>query len=190
MLNTIRRKVRALIEDFANIKKDFETFEYTTSKIFTLSEPNISSIEKVLRNGTELGSGEYIYDSTTNKIKIIVSLTQGDIIEVDYIFSKYSDTELNEYIRASLPWISIKNNYDKCFELETESNGIYPTPSNRESDLIAIITSIIIKPNYSIYRLPNLTVRYPKNMSKEEKIQRIISKFASGIGISDTITWN
>lgn len=190
MLDIIRTKVRALVEDFANVKKDFETFEYTTSKIFTLSESNISSITKVLKNGLELGSGQYSYDSTTNKIEIVPSLTQGDIIEVDYVFSKYSDTELDEYIRASLVWISINNSCGKDFELETDISEVVPTPTNRELDLIALIAAIIIKPNYSIYRLPNLTVRYPRTMNKEDKIQRIISRFTSGLGISDTITWD
>ena len=190
MLDILRTKVRALVEDFENIKKDFEVFEYTTSKIFTLSEPNISSITKVLKNGNELGSGDYSYDSTTNKIEITVALIQGDIIEVDYVFSKYSDTELNEYIRASLVWISVNNGYDKDFELETDISEVVPTPTNREMDLIALIASLIIKPNYTQYVLPNLRVVYPKNWSKEERIQRTINRFASGIGVSDTITWD
>ena len=190
MLDIIKRKIKALIEDF--IKSEFEVFEYTTSKVWTLSESNISSITKVLKtsNSTtvELGSGEYSYDSTTNKIEIIVSLVQGDVIEVDYTFTKYSDTELDEYIRASLVWISVNNGYDRDFELELDINAIVPTPTNRELDLISLIAAIIIKPNYTSYNLPNLKVSYPRNINKEEKIQRIISKFASGIGISDIIT--
>ena len=188
MLSILRTKIKALVEDFPKV--DFETFEYTTSKIFTLSESNISSITKVLKNGTDLGSGQYSYDSTTNKIEITVSLIQKDIIEVDYSFSKYSDTELNEYIRASLVWISISNNSSDDFELETDINAIVPTPDNRELDLIAIIGAIIIKPNYATYRLPNLTVTYPRNINKEEKIQKIIDKFRSGIGITSVITWD
>lgn len=186
MLNTLRTKIRALIEDFS--KSDFEVFEYTTSKIFTLSEPNISIITKVLKNGSELGSGQYSYDSTTNKIEITISLIQKDIIEVDYNFTKYSDTELNEYIRASLVWYSVDSSVGNDFEVEVEANIIVPTPNNRELDLIAIIGAIIIKPNYSQYVLPNLRVVYPRNMGKEEKIQKIISKFSSGIGIMDIIT--
>ena len=190
MLDIIKRKIKALIEDF--IKSEFEVFEYTTSKVWTLSESNISSITKVLKtsNSTtvELGSVEYSYDSTTNKIEIIVSLVQGDVIEVDYTFTKYSDTELDEYIRASLVWISVNNGYDRDFELELDINAIVPTPTNRELDLISLIAAIIIKPNYTSYNLPNLKVSYPRNINKEEKIQRIISKFASGIGISDIIT--
>ncbi|GAG02806.1 unnamed protein product, partial [marine sediment metagenome] len=38
-LDNIRGKIRALISDLG--KSDFETFTYTTSAIFTLSESNI-----------------------------------------------------------------------------------------------------------------------------------------------------
>ncbi len=188
MLSNLRIKVKALVEDLS--KTDFEVFSYENSTIFTLSEPNISTITKVLKNGINLGSGDYSYDSTTNKIEITASLTQGDLIEVDYIFSKYSDTELNEYIRASLVWISVINRYENDFELEEDANIIVPTPNNSELDLIALVAAIIIKPNYNEYRLPNLTVRYPRTMSKEDKIQRIVSRFSSGIGIIGTINWN
>lgn len=188
MLTSLRTKIRALVEDFP--KNDFETFDYTISSIFRLSESNISSIIGVLKNGSALGSGEYSYDSATNKIEILVSLTHADIIEVDYNFYKYSDTELNDYIRASLVWISINNAYENDFELEETADIIVPTPNNREVDLVSIISAIIIKPNYNIYRLPNLTVRYPRDINKEEKIQKIISRFSSGIGITDTITWD
>lgn len=188
MLSNLRTKIRALVEDFTKI--DFEILEYTNSKIFTLSESNISSITKVLKNGSELGSGQYSYDSDTNKIEITTSLIQKDIIEVDYSFTKYSDTELNGYITASLVWISINNCCDKDYELEEDINSIVPTPDNRDLDLISIITAIIIKPNYSIYRLPNLTVRYPRNKSKEEKIRVLIMQFNSGLGISGVLEFN
>lgn len=188
MLDTLRKKIRGSVEDFT--KSGFEIFEYINSVIFTLSEENIVSIVKVLKNGSELGSGEYSYDSSTNKIEILITLSSSDLIEVDYTYNKYSDTELNGYIRAGLIWFSITNCCDKDFELEEDIDAIVPTPNNRELDLIAIVTAITIRPNYSIYRLPNLTVRYPRNINKEDKIQRIISKFFSGIGISDTISWD
>jgi len=188
MLSNLRTKIRALIGDFG--KNDFEAFEYAVSKIFTLSESNISSIIKVLKNGSELGSGQYSYDPDTNKIEITTSLIQGDVVEVDYSFSKYSDTELNGYITASLVWISIANCCDDDFELEEDINAIVPTPNNRELDLIAVIGAIIIKPNYTTYNLPNLRVSYPRNISKEDKIQKIIDKFKSGIGIIGVITFD
>ena len=181
MLTTLRTKIRSLIEDLE--KSDFEVFEYTISKIFTLAEENLNTIVKVLKNGVELGSGEFSYDSATNKMEIIVSLVQGDKIEVDYTYNKYSDTEIDAYIRSALVWISLYG--DKDFELE--DGYIYPTPINKEIDLIAIISSVLIKPNYSFKSLPNLTVRYPRELSKEKKIRSLIVDFYRGKGIFDIL---
>ena len=185
MLNQIRTKIRALIEDLT--KSDFEVFTYTNSSIFTLSESNIVSIVEVSKNSSVLGSGDYSYDSTTNKLTIIASLTQGDIITVNYTYTKYSDTELDGFITSALVWISVFSTCNQDFELET--NTIEPTPSNREIDLITLIVSILIKPDYSIYRLPNLTVRYPRTMPKEKRIELLVMKFNSGIGIADVLEW-
>ncbi len=182
-IEKIYEKIRALITDLS--KSDFETFSYTTSAIFTLSESNINPITKVLKNGTELGSGDYSYDSTTNKIEIIVSLIVEDIIEVDYTYYKYSDTELNEWIRASLVWISYYAFDETDYELE--SNEIFPTPSNTTNDLISLVSSILIKPDYTTYRLPTLTVSYPRTMSKDERIQKLITRFNHGMGVNGTL---
>ena len=186
MLDNIRPKIRALVEDFS--KSSFETFTYTTSAIFTIAQENIT-ITKVLKNGIELGSGEYDFDEDTNKIEIVVALSSGDIIEVDYTYYKYSDSELNEYVKASLVWLSIES-YCSVKDYEVEDDDIYPTPDNKTLDLIAIISSILIKPSYSEYRLPNLTVRYPESLSKEDKIQKLIRRFNSSIGITDVLEWD
>ncbi|GAG74931.1 unnamed protein product [marine sediment metagenome] len=183
MLNQVRTKIRALIEDFT--KSDFEVFTYTNSSIFILSESNIVSIVEVSKNSSVLGSGDYSYDSTTNKLTIIGSLIQGDIITVNYTYTKYSDTELTEYVRAAIVWISIFGYEETDYEIENDD--FYPTPDNKTLDLFALISSIIIKPNYTIYRLPNLTVKYPRNKSKEEKIEKLIVRFNRGLGISEVI---
>ena len=187
MIDILKTKIRGLVEDFE--KSDFETFEYKTSSIWTLAESNINSITKVLKNGSELGSGEYSYDSTTNKIEILASLSTGDIIEVDYTYYKYSDNELLGYISSALVWISLFSPCQSDFELEL-NEYIAPTPTNKEVDLISIIASILINPNWTEKRLPNLTVRYPKRFSKEEKIQNLISKFYTGLGVTSVIEWD
>ena len=187
MLTKVRTKIRALVEDLS--KKDFEVFEYTTSSIFTLLEPNISSITGVLKNGSALGSGQYSYDSITNKMEILVSLTQGDLIEVDFDFYKYSDTELTEYVRASLVWISVFSHESET-DYEIENDEIYPTPSNKTLDLISLIGAILIKPDWSSYSLPNMTVKYPRTMPKEDRIEKLIMRFNSGIGVSDILTFD
>lgn len=186
MLNQVRTKVRALIEDIT--KSDFEVFTYINSSIFTLSESNIVSIVEVSKNSSILGSGDYSYDLTTNKLTIIASLIQGDTITVNYTYTKYSDTELTEYIRAAIVWVSVFGYNETDYEIENE--GFYPTPDNKTLDLFALISSILIKPNYSEYRLPNLTVRYPRNKSKEEKIRVLIMQFNSGLGVTGVLEFN
>jgi hypothetical protein len=187
MLDSIKTKIRALIEDWT--KSDFETFEYSSGdQIFTLSESNIVTIAQVLKNGVTLGSGEYSYDSTTNKITIVTSLSSGDIIEVDYTYYKYSTTELTEYIRGALVWISIKAYCATDYELE--DGEIYPTPDNKTTDLIALVASILIKPDWTEYRLPNLTVVYERRIPKDQKIERLITRFNAGIGVTDILEFD
>ena len=187
MIDTVRTKVRALIED--SLKNDEEVFEYTISKIFTLAESNIMNIAKVLKNGVELGSGEYSYDSVTGKIDITASLSNGDIIEVDYTYYQYSDTELDGHITSALVWFSIFDTSQKDYEIE--DGDIIGTPTNQELDVISLITSILIKPNYSEYRLPTMTVRYQgRTKSKEDKIAQLMNRWTYGIGQSDIISFD
>ena len=186
MLSTIRTKIRALVEDFSN--NDFESFIYENDSYFILAENNISSVSRVEKNGTELASGDWDYDSTINKVTISASLSENDSILVYYNYSKFSDTELTEYIRAALIWISIYAYGSTDYEIEDDS--IYPTPDNKTTDLIAIIASILIRPNYSEYRLPNITVRFPRTLTKEMRIQTLINKFQSSIGVLDILEWD
>jgi len=187
---TLREKIRALVNDI--IKSDKESFTYTNSAIFILAEENIESITQVTKNGVALGTGEYSFDSDTNEITITPStgdsLTNGDILIVTNTYYKYSTTELDEWIRASLVWMSVYSATENDFEIE--NSDIFPTPDNRTLDLICLIASILIKPNWNYYSLPNLTVRYPRNFSKEEKIEKLINKFTAGIGVNDILEWN
>lgn len=186
MLSQVRTKIKALVEDFEQL--DFETFNYTNSSIFTLSESNITTIINVTKNGVALGSGQYSYDSSSNELEITDSLTSGDIIIVKYNYTKYSDAELTEYIRGAIVWVSVFA-YNKT-DYEIEDDDFYPTPDNKTLDLFALVSSILIKPNWSEYRLPNLTVRYPRNISKEEKIRNLILRFQRGLGINDLIQFD
>jgi len=187
MLNEIRVKIRALVPDLS--KNDFETFTYKSGDtIFILAESNINTILKVTKNGNELGTGDYNYDSTTNELEILVALSAGDVIIVNYSYYKYSNTELNEYIRASLVWISIWGSCEEDYELEDDE--IIPTPSNMHIDLMALISAILIQPDYTSYRLPNIQVNYSRKMPKEERIKRLIMKVTtSGIGVNDVLTF-
>ncbi len=189
-ISTLRTKTRALINDI--IKSDKETFTYSNSAIFILAEENIENITQVTKNGVALGTGEYSFDSTTNELTIAPDtgneLSNGDVIIVTYTFYKYSNTELDEWIRASLVWMSVKDATEKDFEIE--DGEIFPTPDNRTLDMIVLIASILILPNWTEYRLPNLIVRYPRRFSKEEKIEKLINKFTIGLGVSGILSWD
>jgi len=188
-LQDIRQKIRALVEDFGTRCNSPEVFSYEGSNIFTICVGVVNSIIKVTNNDVELGSGEYSFDSTTNELTILSVLATDDIIKVYYTCNVYSDTELDEYIRASLVWLSI---YSYCSgeDFEIETDDIYPTPTNKERDLISLISSILIKPNYSMYKMPTVTITYPRTMSKEDRIEVMITHFKRGLGVNELIEFN
>ena len=187
MIETIRNKVRALVGDF--IATSLEIFTYSNSPIFTLEEENIQEIAEVSLNDVILESGDYSFDSSTNKITLSISgLSSGDIIKINYTYYKYSNTEIDGYIKGAIIWMSIFDINQKDYEVE--NGDIYPIPTNQETDLMAIIASILIKPNFSEYRLPNITVKYPEKFSKEEKIERLCNKWSMGLGISDVLSFD
>jgi len=189
LIAELRDKVRALIEDFLKTSSG-ETFTYTTGdQVFTLQEENIQSVISVTKNGEALGSGEYSFDNSSNELTISASLSSGDIIIVKYTYYKYSDTEIDGHIKSAIVWISVSSYCETDYEMDSDGD-IYPTPNNKEEDLFAVIASIIIKPNYTEYRLPNLTVRYPRTMDKETKIQKLIEKFYIGLGINDVLEFD
>lgn len=191
MLSKIINKIRALIEPQDLGEVFIEPFEYQNSKKFTLSEDKGIEILEVTINDSAMPSGsDYTYDSTDSSIIIDATLSQGDIIKVKYRYYKYSDTELTEYIRASLVWISVYTDCCDDFELESDDSGsyyIYPTPNNRETDLMALISAIQINPDYTEYRLPNLTVRYQNNMDKDTKIQKLVNRFSYSLGMNKVL---
>lgn len=180
-IEVITSKIRDIIQD--NYKTFSDVFEYYGySKEFTLTEANVSSSTiKVYKNDVLMTSG-YTYDSTAIKIIVTASLTAGDNIRIDYsAYEKYSDTELAGFIRSSLIYIST-NRYadfrDRC-------GKIFPTPSQGEENMIALIASILINKSISEYRTPEVTIKFNDKQSVEEKIESVISKFSSFLGVFD-----
>ena len=188
MITELRAKIRGLVEDF--IKTDEESFTYETGdKIFTLQESNVTNVSSVKVNGTELGSAEWSFDDDTSELTIDDGtgvLSADDVVIAKYTFYKYTDSELKEYIRGALVWISVYGDDENDYEIETDD--IYPTPDNKTEDLIALVASILIKPDYSEYRLPTVTIKYPRKMCKEEKIESLIQKFKIGLGVNSVLT--
>lgn len=171
-ISTIKQKIRFLIEDNSSLVKDI--FTYEASAIFDLSETNVISVTIVYKNSSELGSGSYSYDSETNKVTLTTSLIAGDTIEIDYTcYQNYSDSELLSYIQAALVHLSINNFYD--YEYDTTSDTIQPEPEIKTENLIALIASIIIKPDNKSIRLPDLSITVPDDLPLNEKISKTIA---------------
>ena len=185
MLAELYTKVKSLCGDFE--KSSFEIFEYTTTNIFTIAQCNIT-ITEVLLNGVV--TSDYSFSADTNKITITASgLASGDKIETDLTYFSYSTTELKEYIRAALTWISIYGKDEADYEIE--DTAIYPTMDNTTEDLVAIIASILIKPNYNRKSLPGgITITYPKTMPKEKVIEQLICRYFRGSGVVGEIDIN
>ncbi len=183
-LDTLYQKIRALINDHKS--KGVELFEYKNSPTFIIAQNNIEIIKTTNKEtGQELSKS---FNEESNELTLSLESAEevsfGDKIEVSFNFYNYSNNELKEYIRASFVWLNIYSS--ECNKYEVEDNDIYPTPNDDTLDLIAIIASIIIKPNYSEYKTSNHTVRYPRTMTKEDKIEQLIKRYKfSSEGIVD-----
>jgi len=188
--STIRNIIRVLIED--NGKSSYEVFEYTSVSTFTIAQTNIT-ITKVYNNGVELTSSQYAFDDITNKITIYDlspnGLVSGDKIEVDYTYYEYSIEELNKFIEAALSYLNLYSYSSENF-YEVSGDEIVPIPSSMTGNLIAIIVSILINPDNNSYRLANISIQYNGRMSKEKRIEQMITKFKAGLGVNDIITWD
>ena len=67
---------------------------------------------------------------------------------------------------------------------------IFPTPTNDEEDLIAIVTSILIKGDVTSYRTPELTMSFERSDSKEKKIKKLVRQFKKTYGILEYIKYD
>lgn len=182
-MTTIIEKCRNLIEDNL-ITTGIDTFTYestASSKIFALTQANISSATiLVYKNGALWSSANYSYSSTTGKLTITGTLTAGDALEVTYsYYNKYSDTEIQGFIKASISYLSVEK-YG-TFAVKSD-NVIFPTPDEEEENLIALISSILIKGDISSYRTPEISISFERGESKEKKIRKIIRQFKKAYG--------
>jgi hypothetical protein len=177
-MQIIINRIRDLIGDLL-ITTGRDVFIYesiTSSKIFTLTEANVSAATiVVLKNGTVWAASNYSYSATTGKLTVTGTLAPGDSLEVDYSFyQKYSDTEIEGFVRAAISYIVIEKY--KNFAL-LPPNIIFPTPSNEEEFLIAVVASILIKGDVVGYRTPELTISFERGDSKEKKIHKFVRQF-------------
>jgi hypothetical protein len=128
----------------------------------------------------------YSYSSTTGKITITGTFTAGDVLTFEYnAYEKYSTSELRAYIRNSLYYLAIEKY--KVYTARVD-NLIFPTPTEEEEALIAIIAAILIKGNIRQYRTPEFTIIFDTdNMSIDKKIKETLFQFKKAFGVLDYI---
>ena len=183
-MQNILVKLRDAIED--NYKYTTDSFEYLTSKIFTLTECNVDITTLVCyKNGSLYAASNYSYSATTGKVTVTGALVAGDVLEFVYnAYAKYSDNELRGYIRSALAYLSIEK-YGTF--VAKSDNTIYPTATEAEGYLIAAIAAIIIKGGIRSYKTPEITITFNETQSKEDKIKSTIRQFSKVFGVVDYI---
>lgn len=178
--------VRGIIED--NLKSDGNDSErYDQDTSFLLSKVFVSEATiKVFQNGTELTIiTDWTYNSSTNRVTITASLTKNDDIIITFsYYNQYSDTEILEFISASLSTFVVKR-YEKYFYIDDNDevvtlDGVNPTV--QEANIMAIITSIDIDPNNITIKTRDYTISPEENLSKSQQIDRVFGNFLRTFG--------
>lgn len=182
-MTNIILKVRDLIGDnLITTGRDVYTFEsIVSSKIFTLTESNIVASSIIAyKNGVVWAGTNYSYSATTGKLTVTGTLTAGDSLEITYsYYEKYSSTELQGNIRAAISYLVVEKY--KCFIIKPP-DLIFPTPTESEEFLIAVIASILIKGDVISYRTPELTISFERGDSKEKKIKKFVRQYQKSYG--------
>ncbi len=168
-LTTIIDITRSLVDDIEKSTSDI--FVYSSSSTFTLTEKNVNSIISVMVNDVESGV-TYTLDLDTSRVLITSSLSVDDVVQIDYnYYSNYSDSELTAYVTSALVHVSVNN----LITYKVEDTDMYPEPTDKECNLVALIASIIINPQNISYRMPDIAVSVPKDLPTLDKIRKVIS---------------
>lgn len=182
---TIIPRVRNLIPDnYIFIPDDVQT--YSTSLIFDLQYANISAASlKVYKNGSLWASSNYSYDADTGKVTVTGTIAAGNILTFTYnAYTKYSDAEIEGYIKSALYWLSVEKYGD--FTIES-GDVIDPEPTEAEENLIAVIASILIKGSVRSYSTKEVSITFAEGMSVEQKIKQVLRQFNKAYGFIDYI---
>jgi len=182
-MENIILKVRDVIVD-SLITNGIDVWTYesiVSSKIITLTESNISTPTiLVYKNGVLWADTNYSYSAVTGKLTVTGTVAVGDSLEITYsYYAKYSDIELEGFIRSAVSHLVVEKY--RCFAIKPP-NIIFPTPSEEEENLIAIVASILIKGDIISYRTPELTINFERGDSKEKKIKKLVRNFKKTIG--------
>jgi len=171
-LTNCETKVREILNDTVQTLSQIET--YVASSIFTLDEENPVTVSAVLLNDVEQSTDDWSYDSDTGKVTITFSATSGDTIEIQYTYYEgYSSTEIQNFIKRAVAELSI-NGFNTYI---ITNSTIYPDPGREVENLIAMVASVLIKPDNRSYRLPDLQVTVPDSKPTYLIVRDIIGKF-------------
>ena len=190
-MNSIISKVRNLIQDNSAFSR--KVLEYNIAKVYILSDSNvITSTLKIYKNGSEWDSDNYSYDATTEKITLTElsgeDVTINDVLEASYnCYDKYSDTELIGFIKASISTLSVEQY--KTFAVGNDE-VVFPTPTEAEENLIAIVASILIKGDVVSYRTPEFSITFGRGESLDTKIKKLVRHFTKSYGILEYIKYD
>ncbi len=180
-MTNILLKLRDLIGD--NLVQTQEVQEYLGgAKTFTLSYSSIDSTTLVvLKNNVIWAASNYSYSSVTSKVTVTGTLTSGDNLTFEYqAYTKYSTNELRGYIRSAIYHLAVEKY--KVFTAKSD-NIIFPTPSEAEESLIAIVAAILIKGNIKSYKTPEFSIIFDTdNMSVEKKIKTVLNQYKKSFG--------
>jgi hypothetical protein len=168
-LTSIAVTTRTLVNDDEQTGND--VFVYTSSSVFTLTEKNVNAISSVMVNGTESGV-TYTEDLATSRVSITSNLNVDDVVDITYTcYSNYSTSEIYGYIKSAIVHLCVNNG--GTFTLD--GTDIYPEPTASESNLIALVASILIDPKNISYRMPDIAVSVPKDLNTNDKIRKVIA---------------
>lgn len=175
MIAKLLTKLRAILQDSS--QSTLESFTATASRTFAIAQDNVEEITEITVNGTAIASTVYDYDDSSQTVTIDEgSVAATDVVIIYFDFNKYSDTVLTDYLRSALIFMDVYT-YPISFIISSGDVEIYPIPKVKEQSLIAIIASILVKPNYSEYRTSSILVKIPIKLTKEERIEKLISMF-------------
>lgn len=188
-LSKIIKWIRQLIND---IKKTdgYEAFEYDTDNVFTLSEDFIDADSvTVFKNGTEISDLYFSFDADNNQVEINLptgdELVKEDLVEIKYdYFAKYSDAEISGYVEGALVYF-VEFKYKKIFEVNSSNEVVAindSVPTTEEGYMIALVTSVHIRPDNKVTRLPDITISGSQSKSKKDQIAEIMTRWTSFVG--------
>ena len=179
MIQTITDIIRNILGDTA--KDTYDIFTFVNSRVFTLSEANIVAVSSLLVNEIDVDmSGNWSFNSTLNKITIEddYSLTADDTLQINYsAYNDYSDGEILSAIKYALVKLSI--NYGLFIVAGTNIN---PEPTPSQQNLIALVASILLKPENRSIRMPDLSITQMSTLSTDDRINKIIALFKQNPG--------